>query len=182
MALLTGAPAPDESMKRSLAVAAVVVAVAAVAWLGASRKRVAPLPELLPYQALVRAADAEVFGLIRTQLRAAEKQRGTEGKWPTRFVVDDPRLTWTLRAQQLYVNYLGVPADPSQPRWLVLIIEPPPTGIRDPAPPEDEEHHTLLDGTALHVTIWSAPNQGPVPEVVLPFPAAEGWTQRLSGR
>ena len=41
------------------------------------------------------------------------------------------------------------------------------------------QHHTLPDGTALHVTVWSMANQGPEPTEVLAFPVSEGWVQRV---
>jgi hypothetical protein len=169
-----------------LAPIALLVAVAAVAGFGVWRRKQAVVPapaELLPYQAKVSdlpSAEHQRYDEVQKAIRAAEQQRTATGAWPAVFLAQ-PGLTWTRRASQLYVNYLGIPAEPDRPRWLVLIIEPPKEGIRDPAPPEDDEHHTLGDGTPIHLGVWTAPNAGPVPEVVLPFPAAEGWTQRMRG-
>lgn len=162
----------------AVGLAALVVGVGALSWL----RRAPPTAraELLPYQARVadlpgveRVRHAEV----RAALALAEATRAETQKWPSTFGVEG--VTWVQRRHGLYVNYLGVPADPARLRWLVLVIEPEPTALKDPAPPPDDEHHTLADGTALHVTVWTAPNQGPVPEVVLPLPAAENWTQQL---
>ncbi len=174
-------------MKRALPVAAVVLAVAVVAWLGATSKKGAARPgreaEILPYQGWVAelgAPDQVRFAQIYAQLRTAERDRVLNREWPSAFLAD-PTVVWTRLAHGAYVNYLGVPVEPARPRWLVLLIEPEPAAIRDPVPPEDDEHHTLSDGTGIHVGVWTAPNAGPVPEVVLPFPAADGWTQRLRG-
>ena len=170
-------------MNRVAPIAALVAAVALVTWLGLTQKKSSlPPNEALPYQAPVSelsAAEQERLAQLRTQLRVAEKERTATGKWPERLTEDG---SCTLRVHGPYVNYLAAPADPSRLRWLVLVIEPQPGAIRDPAPPEDEEHHTLSDGTAVHVTVWTAPNEGALPSVVLPFPAADGWTQRINGR
>lgn len=155
--------------------AALVIAVGAASYL----KRARPVePQgLLPYQRRVLPAEVERMTQVRAAMRVAEQARSEQKRWPAGFSA--PGLTWTQRGQGLYVNYLGVPPDPKGARWLVLYVEPEPAPIRDPAPPEDDEHHTLADGTALHVTVWTQPNDGPLPLDVLPFPAAEGWLQLL---
>lgn len=168
-------------MKRVVTVAAVVVALAAVAWFGVTQKKQPRKVAPLPYQASVAelpGPEQERFSQIRDQLRVAERQRAAAQQWPAEFIAD-PSVRWIRLTHGLYANYLGIPNDAARVRWLVLIIEPEPLAIRDPPPPDDDEHHTLSDGTGLHVSVWSGPNEGPVPEVVLPFPAAEGWTQRL---
>ncbi len=147
------------------------------------RRRAAPLPaaELLPYQARASElpkSEREVYAAIRLGLKSAEATRARTKAWPATF--EAAGLTWSKRGQGLYINYLGLPAQASQLRWLVLIIEPAESGLKDAPAPEDDEHHTLADGTALHVTLWSAPHDGPIASVTLPFPAAEGWVQRLS--
>ena len=168
-------------MKRAAAFVAVLLAVGVVAWLGVLHRK-PPAAALLPYQGWVgelpRAARRR-FAEVRSALRLAEQHRGKTQQWPAQFV-NDRELAWSLSIHGPYVNYLGIPSDPAGLRWLVLIIEPEPAAIRDPAPPEDEEHQTLSDGTGLHVTVWTSPNTGSLPLAVLAFPAAEGWTQRLS--
>ena len=162
----------------ALGLAALLIAVAVLSF--NRRDRAKPTAELLPYQAPVGelpAAERERFAQIHTAIREAERARAGTRQWPARF--NAPGVSWVQRGQGLYVNYLAVPPEPARLRWLVLVIEPDPAALKEAPPPEDEEHHTLSDGTALHVTVWSAPNQGPVPEAVLPFPAAENWTQRL---
>jgi len=168
-------------MKRAAAFVAVLLAVGLVAWLGASRRK-APAVALLPYQGWASElprAERRRFAEVRAALKAAELLRGTTHQWPARFV-DDRAVTWSVSIHGPYVNYLGIPSDPEGLRWLVLIIEPEPAAIRDPPPPEDDEHQTLADGTGLHVTVWTSANAGPLPAAVLAFPAAEGWIQRLS--
>ncbi len=158
-----------------------LAAVATVSWKQRQRT-VSSTAELLPYQALVRTlppAEKARFLKIRAALLEAEQVRGQTHRWPPDFAV--PGLTWVQRGHGLYVNYLGVPADPTQRRWLVLLIEPEPTALKDKPAAPDEEHHTLADGVGIHVSVWSAPNEGLLPEVVLPFPAAEDWTQYLVG-
>ena len=169
---------PRSKLFGVLGLAGLLAAVAVTSFL--QRKKAAPPAELLPYQALVTALPAperERHAQLRAAIREAEKHRNEKRSWPPAFVA--PGLSWVQRGQGLYVNYLGVPNDPSRLRWLVLIIEPEPSALKDPPPPDDDEHHTLADGTALHVSVWTTPNKGPIPEGVLPFPAAEHWTQRL---
>ncbi len=168
-------------MKRAVALAAVLLAVALVAWFSARARPTTPPRALLPYQGLADELPGEErqrFSKVQAQLRLNEQQRGGKGAWPSAFL-DGPDVAWSLMAHGPYFMYLGVPADPVRLRWLVLVIEPEPSAIKDPVPPEDEEHHTLSNGTGLHVGVWTAPNSGPLPQGVLPFPAAEGWTQRL---
>lgn len=162
----------------ALGLVALLIAVAVVSF--KRRGANGPAAELLPYQTWateLTSVEQEHFGRIRAAVREAESARSEQKKWPSSFGA--PGFGWVQRGQGLYINYLGLPSDPARLRWLVLYIEPEPTALKEPAPPDDEEHHTLSDGTALHVSIWSAPNAGPVPDAVLPFPAAENWTQRL---
>ncbi len=167
--------------KKVLAGLALVMLVTAVGLISFKRRDAARRnAELLPYQARVSALAAVEqlrFAQIRTAIRTVEQMRATSKSWPRQFTT--PQMKWQQRGQGLYVNYLGLPDEPTQLRWLVLFIEPEPTALKELAPPEDEEHHTLADGTSLHVSIWTAPNEGAAPNVILPFPAAEQWTQRL---
>jgi hypothetical protein len=162
----------------AVAVAAFVVCVAALA----VKSRPAPRAELLAYQALISrssVAEQERFAQLHRALNGALKARANEKRWPAHFDTD-PGITWVLRQHGLYVNYVGIPADASRLRWLVLIIEPDPKALKDAPAPEDEEHRTLADGTALHVTVWTSVGSE-LPQEVLPFPAAEDWTQQLGG-
>lgn len=123
-----------------------------------------PVSELSPAQQRFHAH-------LREQLRVAERERGLTRSWP--LTTDG----WPLRRQGLYVNYLG---EAVGLRWLVLFIEPDPRAGPEATPPEDEEHHTLTDGTALHVTVWTQPLSEPKSEQVTAFPAAEGWVERVT--
>jgi hypothetical protein len=71
---------------------------------------------------------------------------------------------------------LGVPSDSGAPAWLVMVQEPDPSG-----PPElfqdDQDHHRLVDGTILHVSIWTRPDGVRVPLKAVQVPQNEGWTQ-----
>ena len=170
---------PRSRLLATLGVVVLLAAVGTASWL--RRGRAQSATELLPYQArvgLLPSTEQERFAQVSAAIRQAEAGRATNKAWPSTLGV--PGLTWVQRGKGLYVNYLGIPAEPEQLRWLVLLIEPEPSAIKDKAPPEDEQHHTLSDGTPIHVSVWTAANQGAVPEVVLPFPAAEDWIQRLS--
>lgn len=171
-------------------------ALALAGWIGGvaiQRQRERP-PEavLAPWQHSFRELPADeqrVFRHLREALVELEHARVTEGAWPSAealktigvepFREDEltaPR-TWSVATQGVYTSYVGLPVEPSALRWLVLFIEP---STNEPAPPEDEEHHTLLDGTPVHVTVWTQPNtEPPVTGEVLAFPAAEGWSQRV---
>jgi hypothetical protein len=139
-------------------------------------------------------ADQRLYRELREGILEAENSRSATGTWPEPAELAaqgvppfspgplGPALEWSKREQGVYVNYLGVPRDGAGLRWLVLFIEPEKNLLRaagEPAPPVDEEHHTLPSGLALHVTVWTA-DQVP-PNGVLAFPVAEGWTQ-LIGR
>ena len=59
--------------------------------------------------------------------------------------------------------------------------EPAPGEPPDPAP-NDETHHRLADGTTLHVTIWTIPEQSRRSGfAALRLPQNEGWTQLMVG-
>lgn len=152
-------------------------------------------PSARPGSARTSLAPAEqrLYRELRAGLFDVENQRAATKAWPEvpwlvqqgvpPFAPDalTPPLDWTMARDGLYVTYLGVPKSSGGLRWLVLFIEPEKQAFAEqgPPPPVDEEHHTLPDGTALHVTVWTAPDEGPRPQGVLAFPVAEGWTQRL---
>jgi hypothetical protein len=130
-----------------------------------------------------------LYRLLREGLLEAENARARDGAWPAPEALAAegippfaagaaaPGLRWTLRQAGLATTYLG---EGPGTRWLVLFLEPDAAARAAPAPPTDEEHHTLPDGTALHVTVWTQPAAaGPPPEGVLTFPVSKGWTQRV---
>ena len=171
-----------------------VVTVALWAGVVALRQtRTAPAPQRPPWEHSfleLSPADQLRYRLVREGILEAENRRSGTETWPEPEVLavegvppfEATDLEWTLRRHGIYVNYVGVPAT-GRPglRWLVLFIEPEAVAFdgQAPAPPVDEEHHTLPDGTVLHVTVWTTPNQGLVPCEVLAFPVAEGWVQRV---
>jgi hypothetical protein len=157
----------------------------------------APVAGLLPYQRLIRdAAPAEqrVFRELQEGLLEAERVRAETGTWPDAAALAaggippfarDPTqkidYRWTSVRQDWAVNYLGVPSDPSQPAWVLVILEPEPGAPADPAP-NDETHHRLPDGTTLHVSIWSLPEaKRRSGFAALRLPQNEGWTNWLVG-
>jgi hypothetical protein len=134
------------------------------------------------------------YRTLRDAVMELESRRGTHGAWAPvdelaadevpPFAPDglDAPLRWELRRVGPYAAYLGEPEAADAARWLVLFIEPEAGALRTPGeapPPVDEEHHTLSDGTALHVTVWRQPAQARLPEGVPAFPVADGWTQVL---
>lgn len=149
--------------------------------------------ELALWQRSFRAlpeSEQRTFRHLREALPELERSRVATGRWPTPEVMRDERVepfredelttprTWTLREHGVYASYVGVPvADATAQRWVVFFIEP---STNEPAPPEDEEHHTRADGVPVHVTVWSQPNDAEaVPDEVLAFPAAQGFIQRV---
>jgi hypothetical protein len=182
------------------AAAAVVVIVAAYLFrpsFGSAPVAVQP-QGLLPYQELVRdapAADQRIFRELQEALLESERIRATTGRWPDvaalsaegipPFTPDPtrkgPPYKWTSVRQDWAINYLGVPADPSAPAWVLVVLEPEPGAPVDPAP-NDETHHRLPDGTTLHVTIWRVPEQNRRSGfAALRLPQNEGWTQLMVG-
>ncbi len=148
---------------------------------------------LLPFQAIVATLPSDsqlMFRELQVSLIEAETIRSTEGAWP-----DAPRLKadliepfapnpaikasaydWAMLRDRLLIDYIGRPQQSGSPAWLVRVLEPDPS-----LPPEvfveDEEHDRLLDGSVLHVSIWTHPEGGSVPARVGPLPQAEGWIQ-----
>jgi uncharacterized protein DUF6162 len=156
-----------------------------------------PVAGLLPYQKLIRDAspnEQRVYRELQEGLLEAERIRAQTGQWPDiaalesdgipPFAVDPTQKTnykWTSVRQDWAVNYLGVPSEPSQPAWVLVILEPEPGAPADPAP-NDETHHRLPDGTTLHVSIWNIPEakrRGSF--AALRLPQNEGWTNWLVG-
>ena len=148
---------------------------------------------LLPYQTLAQnrpSAEQRMFRALQEGLLEAEAVRSTTGTWPLPAALatdgippfaPDPTVKtgayrWSQQQSGPFVNYLGIPERPGTPAWVVLIQEP-----EDGVPPdqnyEDEEHHRLLDGRMLHVSIWSHPSGAAAPERLTRVPQAEGWQQ-----
>lgn len=205
-----GAAQAGPTLRAELVLVAPFVLAALACWGGAlaARRVSGPSgpPEVAPWQRSyleLSTADQRLYRELREGILEAENLRAATKQWPAvaelaeagvaPFAPDGltPALTWTRAQHGVYVNYLGVPADGAAGlTWLVLFIEPEPPVLsaKEPPPPVDEEHHTLPDGTALHVTVWTKPGTGaPAPSSaaavvnaeVLAFPVAEGWSWRV---
>ena len=140
-----------------------------------------------------RTLDADEQRLYRNILDGvgeAEDARGKAGTWPTveqlaarrlpPFVADPldrAGYTWKLLRSGTLINYVGTPADPKRPTFLVVITEPDPGVAVDPGAPTDETHHKLKDGTMLHVLIWKAAKAVDAPLATPLF--EDGW-QRIT--
>jgi len=155
-----------------------LLAALAVFGAGALYSRLRPVPGPSWQRPVSELTDTQqkFYRQLRQQLRVAEQRRAQDEKkmWPPAEGLFPEG--WRHRSQGTAINYLG-PGDGL--RWMVLIIEPDPRAATEKAPPEDDEHHTLSDGTALHVTVWTQPLSEPLTEFVTAFPAAEGWVERV---
>lgn len=157
------------------------------------RRAPEPVVELAGWQRSFRELpllEQRTFRHLREATFEVEHARVEVGTWPEPAALAEARVepfhrdeltparAWVKRQHGVYTSYVGVPEPGAGgERWLLLFIEPTTT---EPAPPEDEEHHTRADGVPLHVTVWSQPNDAaPVPDEVLAFPAASGWVQRV---
>jgi hypothetical protein len=148
---------------------------------------------LLPFQktvATLPSDDQRMFRELQVALLEAERLRSADATWPepSRLAGDGiepfaPNLAakgsaydWSLVRNGYYVNYIGTPKSPGAPAWLLVVQEPDPA-----APPDvfqdDQEHHRLIDGTILHVSIWSHADGLRVPIRFVQLPQSQGWIQ-----
>ena len=160
--------------ERSATLLWLALALALFGGFAAYSKRCAPPPAAAPsWQRPIselREPQQRFHAQLLEEIRGAEKVRGASQQWP---LVPG----WTLRRQGVYVNYLR---DAEGLRWLILLIEPDPRVAAEKPPPDDAEHHTLSDGTAIHMTVWTQPLDEAKSEFVTAFPAAEGWVERVA--
>lgn len=187
-------PTLSLELRRAAPWFALALAVWAAGLLTARFRKTAVSESAAPWQRSYLELPVEeqrLYRAVREGIFEAENRRAETKEWPSAeaLAADDippfaasaplPRLRWTMRRQGIYVNYVG---EGAATRWLVLFIEPEPSAFTTPgeqAPPVDEEHHTLPDGTALHITVWTQAATEPPPAGVLAFPVAEGWIQRV---
>jgi hypothetical protein len=178
-------PSGGRESTRVLALAALVVlAVAAYLALKSSALESPGAASLLPYQELVVTlvgADQAMFADLTKQMIDVEGMRAAGGQWP-----DAGRLksltgfTWTASREGYFLNYLATPGDDrSAAAWLLVIQEPDPQALVDPAP-NDETHHRLPDGTVLHVSIWTHRFGAQIDRKFVRQPERSGWTQVLT--
>ena len=138
---------------------------------------------LLPYQTLARnliSSDQATFGDLQKTLIEIEGTRVRIGHWPEVPQGAAPSsYTWIGSREGLFLNYLAIPSDDaSAAAWLLVIQEPDPAAVPDPAQ-NDEEHHRLPDGTVLHVSIWMHRFGEQVPRDFVRQPQTAGWVQVL---
>jgi hypothetical protein len=190
---------PVSARDELLVVVRAAMAIIAAVWLYAANN---PFPSsgggvaersLLPFQTAVQSLPADgqrMFRELQVSLLEAETIRSAEGVWPdaARLIADgiepfapNPSIKgaayeWTMIRNGRLIQYLGRPGARGGSAWLVTVQEPDPA-----APPEvfvdDEEHDRLLDGSILHVAIWTHADGDRVSERVVPVPQAEGWIQ-----
>ena len=155
-------------------------------------ERVAP-----PYQKLFAALPPDqqrMFRALHEGLLEAENVRSATGAWPSPAtlagqgvppfaadpITDRARYVWTMREEANIVNYIGIPANPKLPAFLLLILEPAPGSPPDPTP-NDEGHHRLTNGDVLHVSVWMHAPPAPLKSGLIAIPEATGWDQLLAG-
>jgi hypothetical protein len=148
---------------------------------------------LLPFQKVVSMLPSDeqrMFRELQVGLLEAETLRSVGGRWPepNRLAGDgiepfapNPAAKgsaygWQLVRNGFFVNYLGIPKSSGSPAWLVIVQEPDPAGPPDVFQ-DDQEHHRLIDGTILHVSIWNHQDGIRVPMKVVQVPQTEGWIQ-----
>lgn len=149
---------------------------------------------LLPFQAVIQSRPADeqlLFRELQVALIEAETRRSSAGAWPDAAAMAEEGIEpfavnpavrrtpyqWRLLRDGFFVNYVGIPADPAKPAWLVLVQEPDPTAQPEPFV-DDEDHDRLLNGEILHVSIWSHADGGKLSVAnVVRAPQAEGWIQ-----
>jgi hypothetical protein len=146
-----------------------------------------PFAELAPPQ-------QKMFRALAEGILEAETVRSSSHRWPPPAELagagippfaGDPtsrhtRWRWTLSQEGLLVNYLGLPSGGDPTAYLVVFLEPDPAVPHGPVP-SDEEHHRLIDGTVLHVSVWMRPSAPSGPPKAIALPPAAGWLQLVSG-
>ena len=149
---------------------------------------------LLPFQAAIQSRPPDqqlMFRELQVSLLEAETRRSSTGTWPEASAMAEEGIEpfavnpavkrtayrWRLLRDGLFTSYVGIPADPSAPAWLLLVQEPDPTAQPEPYV-DDEDHDRLLSGAILHVSIWNHADGGKVSGAnVVRAPQAEGWIQ-----
>ena len=150
-----------------------------------------------PFQKLFPELDPRgqrMFRALHEGLLEAENIRSATGAWPApaalaqRGIPPIPppplagreKYVWSFRHEGILVNYLGRPAAPRLPAFLLLIQEPTPGAAPD-STPSDEQHHRLANGDVLHVSVWMHADGAKLADGLLGLPQTSGWTQLLAG-
>jgi hypothetical protein len=123
------------------------------------------------------ASSQREFMALREMADEAEAFRAVDGTWPSvESLIGEGLLPtpegWERRSEGSVTAYLQSPGP-----WLLLLIEPDAAAMREPAAPEDEEHHRWPDGGTLHLTVWRLLEGRTVPSGLPLFPAAAGYEQ-----
>lgn len=152
---------------------------------------------LIAYQKLFRnlaPSEQRMFRALHEGLLEAENVRSASGAWPRPgdlagqgippFAADPiasrEKYAWTVHQEGNLVNYLGLPAAPHVPAFLLSIQEPTPGAPIDRAP-NDEQHHRLANGDVLHVAVWMHTEGAKLADALCRQPESTGWTQLLAG-
>ncbi|MFY9824382.1 MAG: hypothetical protein WAM82_23605 [Thermoanaerobaculia bacterium] len=163
----------------------------------APRSGLAAGGSLIAYQKLFRnlePREQRMFRALHEGLLEAENIRSASGAWPAPAALAgqgippfaaDPitsreKYAWTLHQEGNLVNYLGLPAGPQLPAFLLSIQEPTPGAPVDTAP-NDEQHHRLANGEVLHVAVWMKAEGAKLSDDLYRQPESTGWTQLLAG-
>jgi hypothetical protein len=164
---------------------------------GARRAGAVGATDPAPFQKLFPDLDPRqqrMFRSLHEGLLEAENIRSATGAWPTPAtlaqggippfaadpIADREKYAWTFRHEGILVNYLGRPAAPRLPAFLLLIQEPTP-GAPPDRTPNDEQHHRLVNGDVLHVSVWMHADGAKLGDDLLGLPQTSGWTQLLAG-
>ncbi len=157
---------------------------------GSQTSRLVLRPDQLSFAALP-AEDQRMYRRCLLGLTDAAELRSTTGRWPdvaelaargtppfSVDLLDAAGYRWQRLLDGTLVNFLGVPADAASPRpsILVVILEPDPGTPLDPYAVIDENHHKLLDGTLLHVSISLGTARTLARPLAMPA-FADGWRQ-----
>ncbi len=151
---------------------------------------------LLPYQQLIRDAspnEQRVFRELQEGLLEAERIRAQTGRWPDVAALEaegippfarDPTqkiaYTWTSVRQDWATNYLGVPSDPSQPAWVLVILEPEPGAPRRSGAERRNASPAARRDDAARVDLEYAGRKAPQ-RLRRAEAAAERWMDELAG-
>jgi hypothetical protein len=135
-------------------------------------------------------AEQRLFRQLQEGLTEVENARPALPDWPPPQALADqgippfaadplvPGMQWTLHRMGPTTVYLGMPAAPGKPAWLMHLQE----SADPPDTPQDETHHKLSTGLVLHVSLWELEGGrvDAAAEATLERPYLGNWKQILS--